>query len=120
MILLRELVQDLREDIRCCKHLFFRMKSDWIASKYGGVVQNEELSPEQVCDHIEHEDNYEELLRVAVNRRIRNNRKFEAAKMLARPRSAQTRVFETNRNDKQLAYLVNLYQEMTPPEDGFR
>merc|ERR1719245_2527509 len=101
--LVRELIQRLREDIRCCKHAFFKM----------------EISPEQVCDHIEDEDNYEELLRTAVNKCISTDRKFEAAKMLARKTSRTTRVYETNKNNKQLAYLVSLYSEMEPPEDQF-
>lgn len=119
IILVRDLIQSLNEDIRCCKHAFFKMKSDWIAGRRSGVVLGEELSPEQVCDHIEHEDNHEELLRVAVNTCLRSNRKFEAARMLARPASKGTRVFETNRNDKQLAYLVSLYQDLEKPSDGF-
>ena len=70
-----------------------------------------ELSPEQICDHIDDDANYEDLLKVCVNRYLKVSRKFEAAKMLARPASQGTRVFETNRNDKQLAYLVSLYQD---------
>jgi len=119
IILVRELIRTLGEDVRCCRHAYFKMKSDWIASRWGGVLVHEELTPEQICDHIEDEDNYEELLRLAVNRCMKYGRKFEAARMLARPPSRVTRVFETNRNDKQLAYLVSLYQEMEKPLSRF-
>jgi len=119
VLLIKDLITTLKEDIRSCKHAFFKMKSEWIAGRWSGVVFNEELSPEQVCDHIEDEDNHEELLKIAINRLLRTNSKFEAAKMLARNMSANTRVFETNRNDKQLAYLVSLYKDMEPPKDIF-
>jgi len=119
MILVRELIKQLREDIRCCPYAFYKMKSEWVAGRYSGVVTNEELSPEQICDHIEDECNYENLLRSAVNKYLRNDRKFEAARMLARRASQGTRVFETNRNDKQLAYLISLYQDVQPLEDRF-
>lgn len=119
IILVRQLLVDLNEDIRCCRNTFFKMKSDWLAGRWTGVVVSEELSPEQICDHIDDDANYEDLLKVCVNRYLKNSRKFEAAKMLARPASQGTRVFETNRNDKQLAYLVSLYQDLDPPIDHF-
>jgi len=56
---------------------------------------------------------------VCVNRCLRYGRKFEAARMLARPASSGARVYETNRNDKQLAYLVSLFQELEPAADHF-
>lgn len=121
MMLVHDLIRDLEEDIRCCPHTFFGMQRDWLVSKRTGVVFNEELSPEQICDHIETEDNYEELLRIAVNRCLKDprGRKFEAARMLAREKSANCSVYHTHRNDKQLEYLVSLYKELTPPEDHF-
>lgn len=119
IILVRALLQKLNEDIRCCKHAYFRMKNDWIAGRWGGVVSGEELSPEQICDHIEDEDNHNEHLKAAVNKCLKLNRKFEAARMLARPASKDTSVFESNRNDKQLAYLVSLYNDLEPPDDVF-
>jgi len=119
LMLVQDLICTLKEDIRCCKHSYYKMKSDWIAARKSGVAFNGELSPEQICDHIENEPNHEDLLKNAVNMFLRKDRKFEAAKMLARPESKGTKVFETNRNDKQLAYLVSLYQDMKPPPDIF-
>lgn len=118
LLLVRELLVALHEDIRCCKHVFFQMKSDWIAGRRA-AIENENLSPEQICDHIEDEDNHEELLKVAVNKYLKLGRKCEAAKMLARRESANTRVYETNRNDKQLAYLLTLYKDMEPGPRNF-
>jgi len=119
LYLVRELIKALQEDIRNCKHAFFKMKSEWLSARWSGVVFHEELSPDQVCDHIEKEDNYEEHLKVAVNRCLRTNRKFEAARMLARPASRHTKVYDSNRNDKQLSYLISLYQDLEPAQDHF-
>jgi len=118
--LLTGLIVSLNADVRCCRSVRFKMKSDWIASRHRGVVNNQELSPEQICDHIEvdMEDNYEELLKIAVNKYLNQNMKFEAAKMLARPAAAHTKVLQSNRNDKQLAYLLSIFQELHPPEDA--
>lgn len=119
IMLVKALLQRLNEDIRCCKHAYFRMKNDWIAGRWGGVVSGEELSPAQICDHIEDEDNHNEHLKAAVNKCLKLNRKFEAARMLARRASNTTSVFEANRNDKQLAYLVSLYNDLEAPADEF-
>mmetsp|Transcript_79556 Transcript_79556/g.257700 ORF Transcript_79556/g.257700 Transcript_79556/m.257700 type:complete len:864 (-) Transcript_79556:282-2873(-) len=119
MRMVEELLKSLKEDIRCCPHAFFKMKTEWIAARNTGVVLGEELSPEQICDHIEDEPNHEDCLRIAVNKYLKANRKFEAARMLVRPKSARTRVYESNRNDKQLAYLISLFNDMEPDRNHF-
>mmetsp|Transcript_21831 Transcript_21831/g.70698 ORF Transcript_21831/g.70698 Transcript_21831/m.70698 type:complete len:864 (-) Transcript_21831:290-2881(-) len=119
MRMVEELLKSLKEDIRCCPHAFFKMKTEWIAARNTGVVVGEELSPEQICDHIEDEPNHEDCLRIAVNKYLKANRKFEAARMLVRPKSARTRVYESNRNDKQLAYLISLFNDMEPDRNHF-
>lgn len=122
--LVRALVRDLKEDIRCCKHLFFKMKSDWLvnwARHYmgSGVVYNQELTPDQICDHIEDEDNHEEFLKLAVKEYVKADRKSEAARMLARTKSRVTRCFDNNRNDKELSYYVSVYEDVQPLVDLF-
>merc|ERR1712194_930810 len=88
LLLVQNLVGALKEEVRCCRHTFFKMKSDWIASPWKtGVAYHGELSPDQICDHIEEEENHEDLLKTAINMYLRNDRKFEAAKMLAIPDS---------------------------------
>ena len=47
------------------------------------------------------------------------DRKCEAARMLARPKSRQTPTFETNRNDRQLGYLIGLYGDLECTPDRF-
>mmetsp|Transcript_21828 Transcript_21828/g.70670 ORF Transcript_21828/g.70670 Transcript_21828/m.70670 type:complete len:869 (-) Transcript_21828:55-2661(-) len=119
MRMVEELLKSLKEDIRCCPHAFFKMKTEWIAARNTGVVVGEELSPEQICDHIEDEPNHEDCLRIAVNRYLKANRKFEAARMLVRPKTVRTRVYESNRNDKQLAYLISLFNDVEPDRNHF-
>lgn len=120
MRMLYGLIRDLNENIRCCRHAFFKMKCDWISSfkRSGpsGVIHSDLLTPEQLSDHIEDDDNYEELLKLAVNKLTKtNDGKFVAARMLARPNALHTKSYENNINDKQMAYLVSLYKEIEPP-----
>lgn len=124
--LVMDLITSLNEDIRCCRHASFQMKSQWLVGQFNhgrrgsdGIVSREEMSPEQICDHIEDFENHEDLLKIAVKELIRSERKFEAARMLARPKSRVCQVFEANRNDKQIAYLVSLYQDIEPLVDRF-
>lgn len=120
--LVRELLKELKEDVRCCPNTFYKMKSDWLVgtTRWGtGVAEKKELSPEQICDHIEGDYNYDELLKIVVNKYKQQDRKFEIARMLARDSSHGARVAETNRNDKQLSYLVELYAALAPMEDEF-
>eukprot|EP00927_Polykrikos_kofoidii_P033168 TRINITY_DN28072_c0_g1_i2.p1 TRINITY_DN28072_c0_g1~~TRINITY_DN28072_c0_g1_i2.p1 ORF type:complete len:857 (+),score=118.87 TRINITY_DN28072_c0_g1_i2:147-2717(+) len=121
LVLVNNLVVSLNADIRSCPNAFYKMKEEWLCTYSTGVVQNEELSPEQVCDHIEDdlEGNHEELLAVAVRRYLKHERKFCAAKILSRPKSATTKVFDNNRNDRQLVYLMSLYREVEATEDDF-
>lgn len=81
------------------------------------------MTPDQICEHIEgdgqEEDNYELLLKDAVNYLHKENRTFEAAKMLARPKGQNSRVRESLRNDQQIYYLANLYKAVEPTEDHF-
>eukprot|EP00930_Biecheleria_cincta_P039787 TRINITY_DN27318_c0_g1_i1.p1 TRINITY_DN27318_c0_g1~~TRINITY_DN27318_c0_g1_i1.p1 ORF type:complete len:893 (-),score=179.64 TRINITY_DN27318_c0_g1_i1:51-2729(-) len=109
--LIYDLLFNLDEDVRCCSNVFFKLKRDWVAGRRAGTVLNEELTAEQLCDHIEDEVNYEELLKVAVNKCSASNRKFEAARMLARKAGGKSKVAETNRNDRQLHYLISIYKD---------
>ncbi|OLP98947.1 hypothetical protein AK812_SmicGene18561 [Symbiodinium microadriaticum] len=90
--MLHDLLDELDQDIRRCDYVRqaaaafefgFLYASTWVDST--GVIENEELTPAQFCDHIEDDPNYEILLRDAVNRLLSISRTFEAAKMLARP-----------------------------------
>eukprot|EP00437_Effrenium_voratum_P009201 CAMPEP_0181427614 /NCGR_PEP_ID=MMETSP1110-20121109/16261_1 /TAXON_ID=174948 /ORGANISM="Symbiodinium sp., Strain CCMP421" /LENGTH=798 /DNA_ID=CAMNT_0023550829 /DNA_START=97 /DNA_END=2493 /DNA_ORIENTATION=+ len=114
--MLERLLAYVDEDIRCCAKAFLRLKRNWLLA---GVVKDEELTPDQICEHIEDDENYETLLRDAVNLCHKNNRTFEAAKMLSRPKSQTSRAKETLRNDQQIEYLVSLYREVEEPEDRF-
>lgn len=119
--LVKDLVIELDQDVRCCPYAYYSLRKNWlVGGRREGVVVTGELTAEQICDHIEDDPNLEELLKTAVNSLLRDNRKHQAARMLARPAFKGTKVYETNKNDKQLAYLVSLYQELTPPEDSFR
>lgn len=109
--LIVDLLFNLGEDVRCCSNVFFKLKRDWVAGRRAGTVFNEELTAEQLCDHIEDEVNYGELLKVAVNKCSASNRKFEAARMLARKAGRSSKVMETNRNDQQLQYLISIYKD---------
>jgi len=122
--LVLELIALLDVDIRCCNYAYFQMQKEWLIGSFrshatDGIIARQEFSPEQICDHIEDEPNYEPLLKNAVKELLKGGRKFEAARMLARQKSRTTSVFETNRNDKQLAYLVSLYQEADASTDQF-
>eukprot|EP00746_Dinoflagellata_sp_MGD_P008145 gnl/MRDRNA2_/MRDRNA2_116250_c0_seq1.p1 gnl/MRDRNA2_/MRDRNA2_116250_c0~~gnl/MRDRNA2_/MRDRNA2_116250_c0_seq1.p1 ORF type:complete len:816 (+),score=153.47 gnl/MRDRNA2_/MRDRNA2_116250_c0_seq1:94-2541(+) len=116
-----DLLYRLDINIRCCPHAYFIMKRDWLFDHTSGrgVVVNEELSPDQVADHIEDDPNYEDLLKVAVNRYIHLDRKCEAARLLARKKANGSRVYVTNRNNKQVMYLVELFQCVEPTPDQF-
>jgi len=118
--MLYDLLDELDQDIRRCSKAFYRLKRSWISSYdfRTGVIENEELTPAQFCDHIEDDPNYEVLLRDAVNRLMRLNRTFEAAKMLARPKAKGTKVVE-NIKDNQVLYIRSLYEEEQEPEDSF-
>ncbi|CAE7729801.1 unnamed protein product [Symbiodinium sp. CCMP2592] len=118
--MLYDLLDELDQDIRRCSKAFYRLKRSWISSYdfRTGVIENEELTPAQFCDHIEDDPNYEVLLRDAVNRLMRVNRTFEAAKMLARPKAKGTKVVE-NIKDTQVLYIRSLYEEEQEPEDSF-
>ena len=111
ILLIYDLLFNLDEDVRCCSNVFFKLKRDWVAGRRAGTVFHEELTAEQLCDHIEGEVNYGELLKVAVNKCLASNRKFEAAKMLARKAGRGSKVSETNRNDQQLQYLISIYKD---------
>lgn len=122
LAMVRGLIQHLNEDVRQCKNTYFRMIAEWIDDRRsGGVLSYEELSPMQILDHIHPESldgaNFEEWLRVAVNKYIKLDRKFEAARLLADPVSTKTRVYDNLRNDKQLSYLIPLYQQVQPLVD---
>jgi len=117
--MLHDLLDELDQDIRRCSKAFFRLKRSWITyDKRTGVIENEELTPAQFCDHIEDDPNYEILLRDAVNRLLSISRTFEAAKMLARPKAKGTKVVE-NIKDTQVLYIRSLYEEEQEPEDSF-
>ena len=109
--LICDLLFSLGEDVRCCSNVFFKLKRDWVAGRRAGTVFNEELTSAQLCDHIEDEVNYGELLKVAVNKCLAGNRKFEAARMLARTAGRGAKVSETHRNDQQLQYLISIYKD---------
>ena len=49
IILVRQLLVDLNEDIRCCRNTFFKMKSDWLAGRWTGVVVSEENGETLCC-----------------------------------------------------------------------
>lgn len=122
--LVLDLIVALDVDIRNCANANFQMQSEWLIGTYrshgtDGIISRQELSAEQICDHIEDDANYEHLLKSAVKELLKGNRKFEAARMLARQKSRCTSTYETNRNDKQLAYLVSLYQELDTTTDRF-
>lgn len=119
MNLLNDLIRDLHADIHSCKNAYFNLVREWLRGRYNGVTNGQELTPEQICDHIEPDANHAELLKVAVQSLLKQNRKFEAARMLARPNSIESRVFETNKNDKQLSYLVTLFMDLEQPSDEF-
>jgi len=119
MALLKDLIRDLDVDIHCCKNAYFSMQREWLRERHTGVTNIRKLTPAQICDHIESDPNHEELLKVAVKNLLSQNRKFEAAQMLARPESHLSRVAETNKNDKQLTYLIGLFKEMQALPDQF-
>ncbi|CAE7246680.1 unnamed protein product [Symbiodinium natans] len=118
--MLQDLLIDLDQDIRRCGKAFFRLKRTWISSldTKTGVIENEELTPAQFCDHIEDDPQYEILLRDATNRLIKLNRTFEAAKMLARPRAQESKAWN-NIKESQVLYIRSLYEEEKEPEDHF-
>lgn len=117
--MLQKLLYNLDEDIRICKKAYLKLMRTWVRN----VVEHEELTPDQICEHIEgdgqEEDNYELLLKDAVNYLHKENRTFEAAKMLARPKGQTSRVRESLRNDQQIYYLANLYKAVQETEDHF-
>lgn len=119
-LFLKELLRDLGEDIRFCANSFFKMKQKWLTSRYeGGVAERKELSPEQICDHIEADPNKEELLKLVVNRYKHQERKFEIARILARECNRTTNVAASYRNDGQINYLIGLYSRLAPVEPTF-
>eukprot|EP00435_Cladocopium_sp_Y103_P014024 s413_g3.t1 len=117
--MLQKLLFNLDEDIRICKKAYLKLMRTWVRN----VVEHEELTPDQICEHIEgdgHEDdNYELLLKDAVNYLHKENRTFEAAKMLARPKGQASRVRESLRNDQQIYYLAGLYKAVQETKDHF-
>mmetsp|Transcript_43663 Transcript_43663/g.103030 ORF Transcript_43663/g.103030 Transcript_43663/m.103030 type:complete len:825 (+) Transcript_43663:113-2587(+) len=121
MRLIQELIVELHEDVRVCPKTYFRMKVDWIISS----IENEELTPDQIFDHIEYEENFADLLKEAVKCyapfELKGKRSaiFEAAKLLSKRAAKGTQVYEARRNDKQIMYLLGLFKEEIPAADRF-
>eukprot|EP00929_Paragymnodinium_shiwhaense_P096984 TRINITY_DN58752_c0_g2_i2.p1 TRINITY_DN58752_c0_g2~~TRINITY_DN58752_c0_g2_i2.p1 ORF type:complete len:820 (-),score=225.59 TRINITY_DN58752_c0_g2_i2:370-2829(-) len=131
--IVRSLLVAMQEDIRVCPHAFYKMKTDWLVGEngWGGVIGNEELSAQQVFDHIvdDREENFDDVLKKVVNKYVdlgrgkgryqeaNQLRLFDAGWILAQQESKETNVFATYRNDKELTYIVGLFQEEERLED---
>ena len=62
-----DLITSLDQDVREFRHAYFQMRREWLVGRdsrgSSGVVTNQELSLEQICDDIENHPNHPDLLK---------------------------------------------------------